>query len=438
MGCDISYIMPLQDTGRAVPGRAALLVRGAHDGSGRPLDLLSCDGIVLASGPAAAKHPAAVGVRLLRLDGWALLPAPAEPHAHLDKAFLAASRGATAGALEGHGGYVGGAARAMTALHATMTEEGIAANALQAVREALRHGFTAVRSHVDVGGAIGVRAVKALSSLRRDLQGTLDLQLVALPVRPVSGPDAKEGRAALEAALSEGADIVGGCPWLDPDPLEAVDVLTATAQRAGVPIDLHVDESTDETVLTVERFALRVNELGLGGKATASHCVSLGRQSLRRARTLARQLAESGVAVVTLPQTNLWLQGRDEPTLTPRGLAPVRLLEEAGVVVCAGGDNWRDLFNPLGRADPLETAGLLVAAAHVEAQRAYAMVSEAARCVMGVAPARLHEGDQADFLAIRASGTADAVAGASEERTVVHRGEVVARSEVTTHGVLWP
>jgi cytosine deaminase len=280
--------------------------------------------------------------------------------------------------------------------------------------------------------------VTALAGVRRDLEGTLELQLVAMPVRPVSGPQGAEGRASLEEALAEGADVVGGCPWLDPDPLEAIDVLTATAAQAGLPIDLHIDECTDEGVLTIERFASRVSQLGLGGRATASHCVSLGQQPLGRARALARQLADAGVAVVTLPQTNLWLQGRGRLTLTPRGLAPVALLEEAGVLVCAGGDNWRDHFNPLGRADPLETAALLVAAGHLDARRAYSMVSEAARASMGLGAARLQPGDQADFLAIRASGRAEAVAGASEHRTVVHRGRVVARTEVKTHGVLWP
>lgn len=415
---------------------APLLVAGGHDELGCPLDVLVHQGRIVATGPGAHAHALTGRAERLQLPGLALLPAPAEPHAHLDKAFLGPKKEAS-DATRGGGGEVGAAVRAMSQVHASMTVEAVAARALAALREGVRHGFTAVRSHVDVGGALGTRGVAALVGLRRELQGTLDLQLVAMPVQPVSGPDGARGRAWLEAALGAGADIVGGCPWLEEDPVEAVDFLTATAAGAGVPIDLHMDECTDQKVLTIERFALRVGQLGLGGRANASHCVSLGQQPAARARALARQLAEAGIAVVALPQTNLWLQGRGSLTMAPRALAPVALLDEAGVAVCAGGDNWRDYFNPLGRADPLETAALLAAAGHIEVRRAYSMVSEAARSCLGLEPARLKTGDQADFLAIRASGAAEAVAGASEARMVFHRGAVVARTDVSVHGTLW-
>ena len=49
----------------------------------------------------------------------------------------------------------------------------------------------------------------------------------------------------------------------------------------------------------------------------------------------------------------------------PRGLTAVRALREAGVVVAAGADNLQDPFNPLGRACPFETAGLMVWTAHL-------------------------------------------------------------------------
>jgi cytosine deaminase len=213
-------------------------------------------------------------------------------------------------------------------------------------------------------------------------------------------------------------------------PEQAVDELTAAATEAGLPIDLHIDESTEAQVVTLERFVSRVEHLGLGGRATASHCVSLGQQPPERARQLARHMARAGVAVVTLPQTNLYLQGRDYLTGTPRGLPPLSILEEAGVVVAAGGDNWRDLFNPLGRADPLETAALLVASGHLSAGRSYDMVSRIARTVMGLSAATIRPGDVADLLAINAPDLADAVAGATEERIVVRAGRVVARTEI--------
>lgn len=404
-------------------GRPAALLHGAVDGSGAPCDVLVGPEAVLAVGAEAGAHPLAAEAQRLDLTGWCLLPAPAEPHAHLDKAFLAGRCGHTEGDVRG-------AVRAMAEIHSSMTVADIAGRARRAAQLALSHGFTALRSHVDVGGGVGTRGAEALVSLREELAGLLDLQLVALPVQPVSGRDGAEGRHWLTKALELGLDAVGGGPWLDVDPAQAVDELTAAAAGSGLPVDLHVDESTELAGLTLERFVSRVEHLGLGGRAIASHCVALGQQPAARALELARHMQRAGVAVITLPQSNLYLQGRGYPTGAPRGLAPLSVLDEAGVLVAAGGDNWRDPFNPLGRADPMETAALLVASAHVTAARAYDMVSVAARAVMGARPARVRPGDGPDLLAIRADDVGDAVAGATEERMVVRSGRVVARTEV--------
>ena len=43
--------------------------------------------------------------------------------------------------------------------------------------------------------------------------------------------------------------------------------------------------------------------------------------------------------------------------------------------VAAGADNIRDAFNPLGRTDPLETASLLAAAAHLTPAQALTAVT---------------------------------------------------------------
>ena len=92
--------------------------------------------------------------------------------------------------------------------------------------------------------------------------------------------------------------------------------------------------------------------------------------------------------MVTLPQTNLFLQGRSHPVATPRGLTALRPLLDAGVTVAAGGDNLQDPFNLVGRGDPLEAASLLVAAGHLLPEEALAAVSGSARAAMGLAGRR--------------------------------------------------
>jgi cytosine deaminase len=405
------------------PSGRALYIIGAAGPDGSPTTALIMGGNIVVHGSGAGLEAAPARARSLDLSGWVLLPAPAEPHAHLDKAFLARR-------VNNRPGDLAGALEAERAMRPTMTPDDIAERARRALLVAVRHGFTAVRSHVSVGGGTGTTAVEALVSLRDQLRDVVDLQLVAMVAEPVVGRGGRSGRDALSKALDLGAEVVGGAPWLGKEPERAVIELTAAAAAGGHPVDLHADETTDASICTLECYANQVERLGLGGRAVASHCVSLGQLPVRRARSIAATLASTGVGVVVLPQTNLVLQGRGNLTRTPRGLPPIKLLKEAGVLVAAGGDNWRDPFNPLGRADPMETAALLVAAGHVAPAEAYQMVSEKARAIMGLPSAALNPGDRADLLAISASDLTDAVAGASEQRIVFHGGDLASWTEV--------
>jgi cytosine deaminase len=78
----------------------------------------------------------------------------------------------------------------------------------------------------------------------------------------------------------------------------------------------------------------------------------------------------------------------------------------------------------------METASLLAAAGHLDPRHAYALVSNRARQVLGMPAALLRAGDAADFLAIRAGGLTEAVAGGTEDRMVWRHGRLVARTTV--------
>jgi cytosine deaminase len=178
-------------------------------------------------------------------------------------------------------------------------------------------------------------------------------------------------------------------------------------------------------------LARGVADLGWApGRATASHCVSLGVQPAAQQAETAALVAAAGVSVVALPQTNLYLQGRDRTSSVPRGLTALRTLRAAGANVAAGGDNVRDAFNAVGRADPLETAALLVMAGHLAPEEAWPMVGAAARVAMGLPAAGPVVGATADLLCVEGDDLTSALARASETRTVVHAGRVVARSVV--------
>lgn len=361
------------------------------------------------------------------LDGWLVLPALAEPHAHLDKALTAERVPNPAGDLMGaiHAWVAAGQA-------GLLTQEDLAARAAAALDKLLVNGVTAVRTHVDCGAGIGAASIATMVEVRSRYADLMDIQLVALMHSPMTGPDGAANRDALDAAIEAGVDLVGGCPALEPDGPAFIGYALDIATAAGLPLDLHVDETLDVDTLTLRSLARQVMDRGFPHRVAASHCVSLGMQSPETQAAVAAEVAAAGISVVTLPQTNLFLQGRGHPTATPRGLTAIAALLHAGVTVAAGADNVQDPFNLVGRSDPLETAALLVMAGHLLPDDAYALVSNSVRATMGLPTVTMKAGDPADLLVIDAPSIRGAIADAPARRRVYRQGRLVARSDATT------
>ena len=367
------------------------------------------------------------GMNAEDLGGWLLLPAMAEPHAHLDKALTADEVPNPKGDLHGAIDAWARAADAGQFTHTYTVER-----ATRALELLLVHGVTAVRTHVNVTGSIGAANVVALRQAAASLAGLIDVEIVALTGAPMVGPDSAENVRALHEAVEAGVDLVGGCPNHQTDPAAHIADVLDLATSAGINIDLHTDETLDPSVLTLRELARQVDDRGFDGSVTASHCVSLGMQSPAVQAAVAAEVAASGIAVIALPQTNLFLQGRDDPVGTPRGLTAVNALLDAGALVAAGADNVQDPFNLVGRSDPLETAALMVMAGHRLPADAYEMVSNTARRVMGLAPVHFQPGDPADLMAIDAPSLRGAVADAPMSRRVYRRGRLVASADQQT------
>ena len=396
-------------------------LRNARLPDGRSVDISVVDGTIASvdqAGAAPDGHD---------LGGWLLLPAMAEPHAHLDKAL-------TAEAVPNPKGDLMGAIDAWIAAAAAgkITPEGITERAAQAMELLLVHGVTAVRTHVNVLESIGATAVRAVREAADRYDGLLDVQIVALCGSPLTGPAGAGTRAALAEAIEVGIDFVGGCPHLDEDSDGVIRTAIDAATEAGLGIDLHVDEMLDPSVLTLRDYARQVMDRGFEGLTAASHCVTLGMQTPEVQAQVAAEVAEAGIAVFPLPQTNLFLQGRDDPTATPRGLTAVAALQEAGALVAAGADNVQDPFNLVGRSDPLETAALMVMAGHQLPDDAYDMVANNVRRAIGLAPVTIEPGSPADLVAIDAPSIRGAIADAPMSRRVFRGGRLVASADQQT------
>lgn len=345
-------------------------------------------------------------------EGRLALPAFADLHVHADRAFAQGPRPprSLADAIE-----------LVTKIKTGSTEEAVRQRATRLLEKAVRHGSLRLRTHVDVDEVVGERALRGVLRARAEVAGRVDVEIVAFATA-LCDPTTPEGSRRLAAAVEAGADLLGAVPAFHPDPAASIAAVLGLARSLGVPVDLHLDETSDPDELWLERLAEETLARGLEGKVTASHCCSLASVVPEVARRTVEKVAAAEITIVALPAVNLYLQDRGEESPRLRGLTLVRELHAAGVPVRFGSDNVGDVFYPYGDADPLEAAFLAAVAAHVDDEDAL---------LAGICDGRtrLAVGDPADLVLVDAFSLRDALARRPGGRTVVRKGEIVVKGD---------
>ena len=394
----------------------SILFTNAQLIDGSIVDVATDNGLITWVGP-TNNSPVACN-KNINLNGYVLSSSFVEPHAHLDKAFLADR-------ITNPSGDLMGAIRGLEAVRSTITHEDVVQRATRAVRLMSQNGVTSIRTHADTTISGGLSSIHALLEVKKNCAHFMDIQVAMLLEWPVTGLAGKEHQALARDAISAGIDVVGGCPHLDPDPRGAVDFLLNLAVESGLPLDLHADENMRPDSSDLEHLADMVLRANLSHQINASHCVALSSRSEADIDRIAAKVAAAQITVTALPQTNLFLQERGVSTNPARAITPIHRLHRAGVCVAGGADNLQDPFNLIGRADPLEIASLLMISAHVTADIAMQMISTDAHQAVHASRRDLTAGQSANFVALPATNLRESIAMGPPDRIVVYGGVVI-------------
>lgn len=328
-----------------------------------------------------------------------------DAHIHLDKAGILDRCVICEGTLKEAVALTAGA-------KAAFTPEDVYARAETVLRQAITHGTMAMRSFVETDPRVGLASFEALSQLKRDYAPMIDLDLCAFAQEGLTQEMATYD--LLIAALEGGATSVGGCPYTDPDPVRHIDLVLDLAERFAVPADFHIDFDLDPAGSCLPALIAAVTARGLQGRVSVGHASKLSAMAPKRFGELAGQLAEADIGVVVLPATDLYLMGRGVDRLAPRGMARADLLAKAGVRTAVATNNVLNPFTPFGDASLIRMANLFANVAQTgseaEVAAAFAMVSDSAASVMGLArPSAPAVGEPADLVILDASSGIDAV-----------------------------
>jgi cytosine/creatinine deaminase len=340
---------------------------------------------------------------------WLALPAFANLHAHADRSFAVTSFRPRSFA---------DALAASAKARAAFTVADVQLRATQFLERSLAHGVTRVRTHTDVDPVVGMTSMDGVLAAKAAMAGRIDVDVIAFSTsrNELSRPDAV---ARLKDAIDRKPDFLGLSINSAADPKQALDVLLDLAEAGGLAVDLHIDEHLLADRMVAPMVVATVAARDIGRRVTFSHLCALAALEPKDAHALIDAIARAGIAVIALPETNLFLQDRGELTPRRRGITLVRELLAAGVKVRFGTDNVRDWFFPFGDGDMLDTALFAAVAAGVDDETSL---------LAGLCDGRaaLAPGEPADLVLVPASSIDDALARRPAGRIVFKAGRQVA------------
>jgi cytosine deaminase len=301
---------------------------------------------------AHAKSAELSGITAVELDDYLVLPRFADVHTHLDKAQIWPR------SPNPNGTFLAARTTVAADREARWTAEDVRARMHFSLRCAFAHGTGAIRTHIDSIGKQTAISWPIFAELRDDWKDRLSLQGVALFPVDLAINDETQFREIV-ATVARYGGVLGGLTFLGEPPDEkldrALDRVIGAAAAHGLDLDFHVDESDSPNARTLARIAAAALRLKFKGRIVAGHCCSLALASDSARARIIEAVARAGIAVVSLPMCNMYLQDRFFGR-TPRwrGVAPLHELEAAGVPVMVASDNTRDPFYAYGDLDMLE------------------------------------------------------------------------------------
>ncbi|MEQ4621995.1 amidohydrolase family protein [Providencia vermicola] len=281
-------------------------------------------------------------------------------------------------------------------------------------------GSTIARSHCNIEPVSGLKNLEALIQVLDKHQQDLTCEIVAFPQH---GLLLSKSEPLMREAMQAGAHYVGG---LDPTHVDgamekSLDTLFQIALDYNKGVDIHLHETSPAGLAAINYMIDTVDKnRSLRGKVTISHAFALTTLTPEQANTTAQRLAEQQISIATtVPIGTLHM--------------PLKILNEHGVFVMSGTDSVIDHWSPFGLGDMLEKANLY--AQLYTRPDEHALSRSLAIATGNTLPLDNKgkqvwpvSGDDASFVLVDASCSAEAVARISPRQASFHKGNLASGS----------
>jgi cytosine deaminase len=403
----------------------ACLVEGAAlapDANGLARADLTIDGATLAAiRLAGAPDPDGAALPALDLDRGMVWPAFIEAHTHLDKGHIWPRSPNPDGSFDG----------ALTTVRADKVAHWSAADVRARMEFSLRcafaHGTRLIRTHIDSDPSQYRISWPVFAAMRAEWAGRIELQGTAL-----TGIDwmLDDGYFDdLSRTVRAHGGMLGAVTYMVPGIETGIDRMFRHAIEHGLDLDFHADETGDPEVRSLAMIAEAAIRHRYRGRVLVGHCCSLARQPDDVIDRTLDRIAEAGLAIVSLPMCNMYLQDR-RAGATPRwrGVTLLHEMKARGIPVMVASDNTRDPFYAYGDLDALEVYAQATRILHLDhpvGDWPKAVTATPAEVLGRPEFGRLAAGGGADLVLLRARSWTEMLSRPQADRIVIRAGHAI-------------
>ncbi|MBW8908357.1 MAG: cytosine deaminase [Mesorhizobium sp.] len=372
----------------------------------------------------AAHGKSNAGAEAIDVGGRIVLPCFVDCHTHIDKGHIWPRKpnpdGTFMGALNATG-----ADRA-----ARWSAQDVARRMDFSLRSAYAHGTRAVRTHLDSVAPQEEISWPVFEAMRETWRGRIDLQAACLI--GIEGVRDRKWFEKLAKRVAAAKGVLGVVTYMVPDLEELIDKVFAEAIKHGLDLDFHADETDDVAAISLKKIAEASLWNGFEGNILVGHCCSLARQPDLDVLDTLDKVAKAGLAVVSLPMCNLYLQDRRSNGTTPRwrGVTLLHEMKARGIKVAVASDNTRDPFYAYGDLDMLEVYRMATRILHFDhpvGDWPRAVAATPAEVMRLDGAGALTAGGSADFIVFKGRSWTELLSRPESDRIVVREGRAIER-----------
>jgi cytosine deaminase len=382
--------------------------------------------ITVAIGQIARIVPSERGVpqQAIDLKGRIVLPAFVDCHTHIDKGHIWPRK------PNPDGTFVGALVASGEDRAACWTAKDVARRMDFSLRTAYAHGTAALRTHIDSVAPQETISWPVFEEMRERWRGRIELQGACL--LGIEGVRERAWFDGLARRVAAAKGVLGAVAYMLPDLEELLDRVFLAAIEHGLDLDFHADETDDVSATSLETIAEAALRHGFEGRILVGHCCSLARQPEPDVLHALDKVARAGIAVVSLPMCNLYLQDRRQDRTTPRwrGVTLLHEMRARNIPVCVASDNTRDPFYAYGDLDMLEVYRMATRILHLDhpvEDWPRAITATPAEVMRLEGAGVLAEGRPADFIIFKGRSWTELLSRPESDRIVIRNGAAIAR-----------